>query len=78
MLEKKKIDIKDLPFAHMEEGMCTHCGCRLSTTKMDELAKLEDLTCKGRWEHIMDILKAIFLLGLLTFWICYFIIYYTM
>jgi len=35
MFNKKKIDIKDLPFAYMEEGMCTHCGCRLSTAKMN-------------------------------------------
>jgi len=35
MFNKKKIDIKDLPFAYMEEGMCAHCGCRLSTTKMN-------------------------------------------
>jgi hypothetical protein len=35
MLEKNKIDIKDLPFAYIEEGMCAYCNLILSTVKIN-------------------------------------------
>lgn len=35
MSKEKKIDIKDLPFVYMEEGMCVYCNRKLSTIKIN-------------------------------------------